>query len=139
MRLNELGSFLERQVGAVKDETSAKVVSTALGMVKELTVTTPVDTSKALSNWQVSVGETPIPVVLDPAAPGTNGSTQMLSALATQMLASVILTGRKFGSTVYLYNNAAYISQLERGKSKQGSGFVAAAIANGRNRIKAKK
>ena len=139
MQLNDLGSFLERQVDAVKEDASKRVVSTTLGMVKELTLTTPVDTSQALSNWQVSVGEPPIPVVLGPAAPGSHGSTQMLSALATQMLASVILTGRKFGKTVYLYNNADYIMKLERGKSKQNSAFIATAVANGRAKIKVKK
>lgn len=94
---------------------SKKVVLT---IVSELAYVTPVDTSNALSNWQVSINE-PILEEIPPYFPGKYGSTRTASAQKTVEEAAAVLVDKKPGQTVYIVNNAPYIDLLNMGKSSQ--------------------
>jgi hypothetical protein len=124
---------LAKRVRKIDKELPARVskltVDTTIRLVSDLaSERTPVDTSQALSNWQVSYGFRP-PSFLPPYVEGSRGSTRNASAKATISIAKYSLEGRKAGQVIYLTNNAPYIVDLARGSSKQApSGWVEASV-----------
>ena len=104
----------------------------ALTIVGDLAYHTPVDTSKALSNWVVSVG-TPSTSEIKAHSAGKFGSTQQQSAAETLAQAKQALANRKAGQTIYITNRLPYIKRLNEGYSKQQpAGFVERSILVGR-------
>ncbi len=90
------------------------------GLVSE----TPVDTGRAMNNWNISVGF-PDGSVTD--AGGSDGAVQ--AAKAAGALAA--LGGLKSFSTVWISNSLPYIVPLNEGSSEQApSGFVDRVIVN---------
>ena len=110
-------------------ETNNDIGVFVLTLVTSLVYDTPVDTSRALSNWRVSVGApaiTSIPALF----PGEKGDTADLSADAAIEYAGFALNGRKHGEPVYVSNKVDYIVSLNNGSSGQHPGaFVEIAIA----------
>jgi hypothetical protein len=93
---------------------------------------TPVDTSKALSNFQVGLGS-PVDDVIGPIVPGEKGSTQAASSAAALAIAAEILAVKKPGETIYISNALPYIRRLnDEGYSPQSDHFVERAVAAGR-------
>lgn len=94
---------------------------------------TPVDTSQAMSNWQVSVGQAKRSFI-EAHAKGKGGSTAGISRgnVLTSALAS--LRSRKVGQVIYISNNAPYIRRLAyEGHSKQSpSGWVEGSVLRAR-------
>lgn len=82
--LLDLAVSLERRVDELDKKASEAAVKIALTVLGDLVYVTPVDTSQALSNWQVSVGATPSGSI-PPYFPGEQGSTQKASAQAALM------------------------------------------------------
>lgn len=111
------------------------VVKVALKVVEQLVSSppegTPVDTSKAESNWQVGVLRRPT-TYLPAYVVGEKGSTQGASAAAVMAAATAALAGRKSGQVIYISNVAPYIRRLAyEGHSKQSPpGWVEAAVMN---------
>lgn len=108
----------------------AQVVATE--MLKELVLGTPVDTSQALSNWQVGLGAgnytTRLPFYL-----GFRGSTQGQSASQAISVGISQIAKKKPGQPLHLTNALDYIEGLEDGSiSRQPGGFVARAMAVGK-------
>jgi len=107
-------------------------------MVRELALATPVDTSQALSNWIVGIGVKD-PSFITPWVPGLGGSTQNASVAETVAAAKVMLTGRKFGTRIFVSNSAPYIRKLNAGSSRQApAGFVEGAIMKARISLRGK-
>jgi len=130
--LLDLAERMESLAGAIPDATVSAANQAALAMVEYLAYNTPVDTSRALSNWQVGIGR-PFMFELPPAVPGSFGNTQAASAQETIANARHLLSYRKPGQTVYVSNNAPYIRKLNDGSSPQSAGgFVEAAVLIGR-------
>jgi hypothetical protein len=97
-------------------------------MLRELVEVTPVDTSTALSNWQISLG---VPVVSDVAAasPGRYGSTRGASADKTIADGLQKLQSKTPGETIFLSNLTPYIGDLNDGSSAQfAGGFIPRAL-----------
>ena len=85
---------------------------------------TPVDTSKALSNWQIGVNEEPDEEV-EAYVPGSKGSSQAESAQIAYLKAKKELERKKPREPIYIVNNVEYIDDLNAGKSPQApAGFV---------------
>lgn len=85
---------------------------------------TPVDTSRALSNWIVKLGQ-PKARVIAPHYFGSRGSTQALSSNTAYMLGSAIIQRAKVGEIIYISNDVDYIELLNKGYSNQAeSGFI---------------
>ena len=106
--------------------------SVALGLVEELADVTPVDTSKAISNWQIGLG---IPVSSEREAYyfGSKGSTELISEDATVINARRVLKAKKPGQIIYVSNLAKYITDLDGGSSMQEpAGFVHRACVHAR-------
>jgi len=118
-------------------ETAANKVAVSVSafVEAELTMVTPVDTTKALSNWIVSIG---VPAYNDIGArvPGYFGYTATASRAATLAAAQAALAMKRPGQLVYIGNNAPYIRDLNNGSSKQEpAGFVERAAMRGRNKV----
>ena len=136
--LDDLAKFMEDKATSLAAESSERAKHAALEMVKYLTNVTPVDTSKALSNWVVTVG-TPPASDIEAHVPGSYGSTAGASAATAVADAERVLDGKAPGQDLYVSNKADYIADLNRGSSKQHpGGFVEAAIVIGKNAVKSK-
>ena len=139
--LAEVYANLQVGVSKVSDET-------AIAVVKELAESTPVDTSKAISNWQVKINKE-ITTPIEAHVPGMQGSTRDQSVNVTvaaayaalaqkQSIVGRILT--KFFKTapkreIHIGNVLPYISRLNEGYSNQApSGFVERAVMVGRQK-----
>ena len=89
-----------------------------------LTAHTPVDTSKALSNWVLTLEE-PFDLDLDAYRLGSGGSTQNASIQEALTQGRQQLKLKKPGMPVFISNNADYIRKLNDGSSKQApAGFI---------------
>jgi len=107
-------------------------VTVAIAIVKDLVNVTPVDSSKALSNWQVSL-RTPVGKAVDAYFTGVRGSTQELSAATALAKARSILALAKPGQAVFISNVLPYIQRLNEGYSGQApAGFVERSVMIGR-------
>ncbi len=113
------------EVGATQ---AVKEVAEAVGPV--VVYSTPVDTSRARSNWQASVG-TPIAQVLFPypSAPASSDDGAFL-AIKSIRAATTSYTGQSAG--IFIVNNLDYIMALNMGSSSQAPpNFVEKAIVAG--------
>ncbi|QZA70460.1 minor tail protein [Erwinia phage AH03] len=127
-RLRTLSKEIPKQVNQLK-------VDVALTIQADLAKETPVDTTKAVSNWKAT-RIAPFPNDVEPYFPGFYGYTAYKSIQASIADAEVNLKGTKPGETVFIVNNADYIKDLNEGSSKQApAGFVEASIVKGRKLI----
>lgn len=133
--LLDLANRLDKIAADIPKKINDGKKAVVFSIVNDLVWKTPVDTSNALSNWQVSIGQ-PINVEIDPYVPGYLGYTAAASANAALLVAKQVLNKVKPGERVYIVNNAPYISNLNNGSSKQEpAGFVERAILLGRLEI----
>lgn len=130
--LLDLAESLERRAKEIDSAVSELAVKTAQTIVADLAYKTPVDTSKALSNWIVTLG-TPATQDIKPHFPGEYGSTQNASAQETISRAKAVLKNKKPGQSIFIANNLPYIKRLNEGYSRQApAGFVERAALIGR-------
>jgi len=115
---NGLRSALE---GATREANERTKKAVRAG-VKYLIEATPVDTTRAESNWQVGLGS-PRQTEIEP-----RGETRSTSGAATYAEADRVIRNKKAGQTVYLTNPTKYIGRLNAGSSTQApAGFIEAA------------
>lgn len=127
-----LAEMLEAKAKAIDKAASQTAVDTALAIVGDLAYKTPVDTSRALSNWIVTL-ENPAGQQIKPHFPGSHGSTQRASAAETLNTAKLVLRNKKPGQAIFITNNLPYIRRLNDGYSAQApAGFVERAVLVGR-------
>lgn len=113
-----------------------RVANVALVAVTELAKRTPVDTSRALSNWVVGIGAVD-PSFIGPWSPGFAGSTRSQSIVQTVAIAKLLLKDLKPGQSVFITNSAPYIRRLNNGYSAQApAGFVQAAVILARRALR---
>jgi len=137
--LLDLANSLEQRAAKLDSEACRVAVSTAETILGDLVYKTPVDTSQALSNWQVSLGS-PIDNKIPPYFPGEGGSSRNSSAQAALEAGRNILKQKRPGVTIYISNVLPYIRRLNDGYSKQApAGFVERAVLIGRKMVKKAK
>jgi len=107
-------------------------IKVATEIVRYLVRATPVDTSQAISNWQVTLGVASSHIV--PAiVKGRQGSTFEVSADQALEFAIAVAKTAKPGQSVWISNKLPYIRRLNDGYSSQApAGFVEAAQLIGR-------
>lgn len=133
--LNDLAKFLEAKAKQIAPANSERAVETAVIVLGVLGERTPVDTSQALSNWQVSL-DAPNYTFIGPYVPGYLGYTASQSLAEVLRIGRMMLAKKKPGQTIYITNNAPYIRDLNTGTSKQApAGFVEASVMVGRKRM----
>ncbi|QBZ71728.1 hypothetical protein [Pseudomonas phage KP1] len=134
--LLDLADRLERIDKELNGAASDIAVDAALAIVGDLAYRTPVDSSQALSGWQVTL-DTPAAGRIGPHFPGFQGSTYRQSAAETISLAKAVLKNKQPGQAIYITNNEPYIKRLNDGYSAQApAGFVERAILIGRKMFK---
>lgn len=130
--LLDLANDVDKLGDKIAQSASDHAVKTALTIVGDLVYHTPVDTSQALSNWDVTIGAP----VSDPHGPyfaGKGGSTQRQSAAQALNVAKDTLKNKKPGETIFIANTLPYIRRLNDGYSQQvPAGFVERALLLGR-------
>lgn len=115
-------AFDEKVLGSI-DKTKR---ATALAVYGKLIETTPVDTSRARSNWwmDINIAST---VVRD-ADNASSGGSQSLKVSQSETL---------LADTIYITNNLPYIRRLDEGYSQQApAGMVAQSVQYGKERGK---
>lgn len=136
--LLDLAKRLERREKELSKIGSDRAVSVAVDLVTMLATDTPVDTSEAISNWQVGI-TTPVTSDIPPYMPGFMGSTYSYSRNATIAAAKRILQAKRPGQPIFVSNLAAHIVKLNEGSSRQApAGFVQAAVMKARNKARTK-
>lgn len=134
--LLDLARRMEAKAKEVDKIASDKAVAVALKIVETLAYRTPVDTSTALSNWQVSL-DSPKTSFINAYHPGYLGYTLIASAQATIQAAQAALAQKKPGQIIYISNNTPYIRGLNSGTSKQApAGFVEASVLIARKSLR---
>lgn len=133
--LLDLADRLEKKAKAIDEAASQTAVDASLAIVGDLAYKTPVDTSQALSGWQVTL-ENPASGRIGPHYPGLQGSTYNASAAETLNLAKAVLKNKKPGQAIYITNNEPYIRRLNDGYSGQApAGFVERSVLIGRKML----
>lgn len=123
-RLNKLADNAD----TFADNAKARV---ALAIVKQLVSDTPVDTSRALSNWRVGTGSTPPPI--PPYITGSQGSSAAASAAQAIAAAETAIAANKSADVLVIFNAVPYIRRLNEGSSRQApAGFIEKAVLAGR-------
>lgn len=126
--LDDLANRLEAKAAQIDKAASVVATKVAMSIIDTLIQRTPVDTTAALSNWQVTL-DSPYSSFRDPYVPGYLGYTAAASGREVRMAALAALEKKKPGQTIYITNNAPYIRALNSGTSKQDpGGFVEAAV-----------
>ena len=134
--LNDLAQRMKELTASLSNEASRCAVDVALALEQDLVLVTPVDTSNALSNWQVSL-DAPIEDEITPYVPGVLGLTKLQSASEAMRVAREKLKAKKPGQIIYIVNNAPYIGELNDGSSKQApAGFVERCVLNAKLKVK---
>lgn len=126
--LNELAAACDNAAATLPSELNELTQHVAAALIFKLIYITPVDTSEALSNWQVGV-LFPEFDSLPPYFYGDHGSTAGMSQSSAYIAAQAIIFTKRPNSPIYVSNNAKHINLLNQGKSSQASaGFVDRAI-----------
>ena len=130
--LRKLAARMTREADEIETQASDKAVAFALTVIGALAYETPVDTTLAISNWEIGLGS-PVSSRRGAFFPGEKGSTYRLSAQAVIKDARAKLATKTPGQSIYISNLQPYIRKLNyEGHSKQGSHFVEVAIMRGR-------
>jgi hypothetical protein len=126
--LHDLAGAMTIHATRVGRNINNTVKATAKAVAREVITGTPVDTGKARSNWQASLGEEQ-DTVINPHAPGSRlGISETANANAAITIADSVIDARKPGEDVFIQNNVFYIGLLNNGSSQQAAaGFVQAA------------
>lgn len=102
----------------------------------DLIDTTPVDTSRALSNWLISAGSRSNVGTID-FAKGERGNTRSTSAAMAKARVDASLAAVSPGQSVFISNVVRYIVYLNRGHSGQAPAmFVENSVLRGRMKLR---
>lgn len=126
--LRDLATSMRKRAAVV--ETMGNTLSQAgtQAMLETLVEVTPVDTSAALSNWQVNLNNPPADE-LPPYFAGSHGSTRASSGQEALTEGTAEIERKKPGQTIFLSNMVPYITRLDEGSSSQfPGGFVPRAL-----------
>ena len=138
--MTDLANFARRirvQANRIEPGAEKAVIDCSSAVARELVENTPVDTGRAITNWDAAVGRVPLAYRTEAAVPGSKGSTRdaNVSGALSRMLAAIALY--RTGQSVNITNSAPYIGKLNAGSSLQApAGFIEAAIQRGRAAIR---
>lgn len=134
--LQSLAKRLEKAADDLPEKANNLAKAAVRAMIADLVWATPVDTSKAMSNWVASLDAPPSGDI--PAhSPGFLGYTAAASAAQAIADAESVLASKRPGQPIYVSNAAPYIGELDRGSSRQfAGGFVPRAVLVAKEAIK---
>lgn len=129
MSLRKLAQTMKKIDKQLKKEVLQAKKDIALFMVTYLIEKTPVDTSAAISNWQIRIDGAPR--VIEAHLEGWRGSTRGFSSQVSINFAKLQLPDARLGRPIIVYNHIDYIGKLDQ-KHK----FVQAALIVGKDRLR---
>jgi hypothetical protein len=136
--LNDLAKRMRKKADEVPEMANKLAIKAATHIVENLAEVTPVDTTLALSNWQIQLN-TPVTGTIPARVLGSQGSSYLASATQTVEAAKDELKTKKPGQPIYLSNVVRYIVYLNDGSSTQApKGFVERAVLIGRLVVRGK-
>ena len=96
----------------------------AIEVLKTFVNVTRVDTSKAISNYLVSIGSAPS-FIINARYPGKGGSTTGPSSKSTIDEGTYKIRGRQIGQDIVIQNNLSYIDWLDSKDSMEARAYQA--------------
>jgi hypothetical protein len=112
-------------VSTISNEKAQRV---AIAFLRDVVEHTPVDTTLAVSNWLVAIGDMPSLAtnsIRTAYSYGSGGATAEASRAAAIAVGTAAILTKKPGESIYVYNLAPYIRRLNDGLSAQeAAGFV---------------
>lgn len=102
--LSTLGAQLKQDLKKVRVELNESVKTIARKMMMDLTDSTVIDTSKAVSNW-IATLDRPNENVIEANAQGSRGSTAGESIDITVLKANNAINSKKIGQPIFISNN----------------------------------
>ena len=130
--LNDLNARVRQVQVDIDNLINNSVVNLVIAILRDLLNNTPVDTGKAISNWQVSLTG-PIRNEIESYSVGTAGSTKNVVIANAIGQAVGILAARRPHQPIYLGNAVPYIVRLNQGSSRQApAGFIDSAFLRAR-------
>lgn len=115
---SEMPSVVEGWAKGVQEGTDMAVRLIVEAGIDTIADQTPVDTTRAVSNWQVTVGA-PAGGEVAPHVPGSVGGSGAATARAiTKSRGRAAVAGLKGGKPAFISNNVPYIGVLEYGDAK---------------------
>jgi len=134
--LKGLSAMMHRLANNLPKEASKLAVKVGTVVVDDLANNTPVDTSQAVSNWQVRLGNPAVAPIFAYHL-GEQGSTKAQSAQAVKTAASNAMKTKKPGIPIYITNVLPYIQRLNEGWSEQTpANFVERSVLLGRIEVR---
>lgn len=129
--LKDLAARLNRKANELDDYKRKAMAVYAIAIVRELLQSTPVDTTEALSNWQVTGGAVSGPI--PPHVPGKAGATRAASLGIAFQAAEQAVAANRHSDVLVIFNAAGHIRKLNEGSSAQApAGFIERAILVGK-------
>lgn len=115
----------------VEDNADRLTRKVALAVDAAVVIATPVDTGRARSNWQVSLGEA-ASGTREAFSEGKDRSTESANTQAALEEGKAVISEYKGGTDIHITNNLPYIGRLNEGWSAQApSAFVEKAVLVG--------
>lgn len=132
----EFARRMRRYGKMVEDNANLTKRKAALAVDATVVLATPVDTGRARSNWQASLGA-PAAGQREAYAEGTAGSTAAANTTEALNQAKAVISGSVPEQAVHITNNLPYISRLNEGWSAQAPmAFVQKAVLVGLDAIR---
>ena len=136
--MKSLSERLKQRADNLHNGVTRVMRQVGLETLRDLTVSTPVDTGRARSNWLVGVNAPPTSEI-EPYAVGSKGSTGGANAQMAFDAGEIVIKGfeNKGDDTLYLRNNLDYIDKLNDGFSRQaGAHFIESAVKGATDSVK---
>lgn len=128
-------AFLEKKK-EIQARANLGKIKLAQAVAWNLIMTTPVDTSKALSNWIVNLSS-PKYKIRKAFFVGMDGSTHSQSSSMAYSMANAVIQRAKIGQIIYITNSLDYIELLNQGYSQQAPDkFIELAVENSVKQLK---
>lgn len=128
--MKEIKRKLNKLKITIKEQANLRKIRLAKLIAFNLINNTPVDTSKALSNWIANLSS-PYKKTIPPHLLGSNGSSWNVSSGMAYLMAESKIQTAKIGQVIYISNNVDYILLLNMGYSNQApKNFIEEQISN---------
>jgi|688.fasta_scaffold777359_2 hypothetical protein len=133
MAVTTLNGLAKRMRSLSKDiarETNEIAKQTANVVLETLVIAMPVDTSQAVSNWQIGLGS-PNTNTIGPHYPGKGGSTRNQSSTQTLSIGRILISSKKPGVALHITNAVDYIEKIDASGGSSMPGFSSKGINAG--------
>lgn len=112
--LLDLAAFCKKESAVIDKAASDLAVRTAEAILNDWVAVSPVDTSRLVSNWIVTIGA-PAEEAIPPYNPGHKGSTRQASSAEALAAGLLALKSKKPGEAIYITNNVPYAFWISNG------------------------